>query len=63
LDKQGKDQLKIKLSSLLPELNERQRRLLVGAEAQALGYGGIGIVSEMTGMSVPTIRRGIKEKI
>ena len=45
----------------MPELNERQRRLLVGAEAQALGYGGIGIVSEMTGMSVPTIRRGIKE--
>jgi len=46
---------------LLPELNERQRRLLVGAEAQALGYGGIEILAEITGMSVPTIRRGIKE--
>jgi hypothetical protein len=61
LDKKSKDQLKIKLSGLLPELNERQRRLLVGAEAQALGYGGIEILSEITGMSSPTIRRGLKE--
>jgi transposase len=61
LDKKSKDQLKIKLSGLLPELNERQRRLLVGAEAQVIGYGGIEILSEITGMSVPTIRRGIKD--
>lgn len=26
---------------LSPHLNERQRRLWAGAEAQALGYGGI----------------------
>ena len=61
MDKSGKDELKIKLSGVLPELNERQRRLLVGAEAQALGYGGIAILSEITGISVPTIRRGIAE--
>lgn len=61
MDKKGKDKLKIKLSDLLPELNERQRRLLVGAEAQSLGYGGINILAEITGISVPTIRKGIRE--
>lgn len=59
MDKKSKDELKIKLSGLLPELNERQRRLVVGAEAQALGYGGIKVLSEITGMSSPTIRKGI----
>ena len=33
--------LRKKLSGILPLLNERHRRLLVGAEALALGYGGI----------------------
>ncbi len=61
MEKKSKDLLKIKLSGILPELNERQKRLLVGAEAQSLGYGGINAVSEITGISVPTIRRGIKE--
>ncbi len=61
MDKKDKGKLKIKLSVLLPELNERQRRLLVGAEAQSFEYGGIKILSEMTGMSIPTIRRGIRE--
>jgi len=53
--------LKEKLSVLLPSLNEKQRRLLVGAEAIALGYGGIKILSNMTGMSTNTIARGIRE--
>jgi hypothetical protein len=61
MDKQSKDLLKIKLSGLLPELNERQRRLLVGAEAQSLGYGGIEILADITGITPPTIRRGIQE--
>ncbi len=34
------DGLKEKLSVLLPALNEKQKRLLVGAEAVAMGYGG-----------------------
>jgi transposase len=45
----------------LPELNEKQKRLLVGAEAIAAGYGGIKIISEITGISCPTIRRGVME--
>lgn len=61
MDKKSKDNLKIKLSGLLPELNERQRRLVVGAEAQSLGYGGIKVLSEITGISPPTIRKGIQD--
>ena len=61
MDKKSKDKLKIKLCGLLPELNERQRRLLVGAEAQSLGYGGIKILSDITGITPPTIRRGIHD--
>jgi hypothetical protein len=53
--------LRKKLSGILPLLNERHRRLLVGAEALALGYGGIKILSDITGMSCVTIRRGIDE--
>ena len=30
-----------KLNSILPYLNERQKRLLLAAEARSLGYGGV----------------------
>lgn len=53
--------LKKKLSVLLPALNEKQRRLLLGVEAISLGYGGIEILTEMTGVSQHTIRRGMYE--
>ncbi|HED14330.1 MAG TPA: ISAzo13 family transposase, partial [Gammaproteobacteria bacterium] len=55
------EKLKEKLSVLLPALNEKQRRLLLGAEAIALGYGGIKYLSDITGMSTNTIARGIRE--
>ena len=53
--------LKEKLSILLPSLNEKQRRLLAGAEAISLGYGGIKFLSEITGLSTNTIARGVRE--
>ena len=46
---------------LSPTLNERTRRQWAGAEARAIGRGGIGIVRRATGLSYPTITRGIKE--
>jgi len=46
---------------LSPTLNERSRRLWAAAEALAIGYGGIKAVREATGLSYPTIRRGIDE--
>ena len=53
--------LRKKLSGILPLLNERHRRLLAGSEAIALGYGGIKILSDITGMTCKTIRKGVEE--
>jgi hypothetical protein len=50
-----------KYQSLKAELNERQRRLWAASEAQSLGHGGISLVSRATGLSRPTITKGIKE--
>ena len=54
-------QLKKKLSVILPELNEKQKRLLVAVEALELGYGGVSTIANITGISRPTIIRGIKD--
>ena len=42
-------------------LNERQRRHFAAIEAKNLGHGGIKAVSAAFGISVVTIREGIKE--
>jgi hypothetical protein len=44
--------------ALSPHLDERQRRLLAGAGAKALGRGGLTALVRATGMSVNTVRRG-----
>jgi Rhodopirellula transposase DDE domain len=46
---------------LSPHLDERERRLLAGVEARALGYGGIAAVSLATGIAASTIGRGLKD--
>ena len=46
---------------LQPFLNERQRRLLLAAEAVTLGRGGIAAVARATDASRPMIARGIAE--
>lgn len=50
-----------KFAVLLPHLDERQRRLVLGAEARALGHGGIKAVAEAAGMSTVTVSRGVSE--
>jgi hypothetical protein len=47
--------------SMAPELNERQRRLWAASEARAAGFGGIAATARATGISVPTIRKGIAQ--
>ena len=54
-------EIKIRYEALDPFLNERMRRLVVGAEATALGYGGVSIVSRITGLSREVIAQGAKE--
>ncbi len=46
---------------LCPAMDERMRRLWVGAECSVLGFGGIATVSKATGLSRNTIARGIRE--
>lgn len=50
-----------KFQLLSPSMNERMLRLWSGAEARAIGHGGITIVSAATGMAHTTIRRGVRE--
>lgn len=54
-------QLTSKLKALLPHLNEKQRRLFLAAEAQALGWGGISKVAQATGVSRVTIYKALHE--
>jgi len=56
-----KDALKLKLAGVMPHLNEKQRRILAAAEAQTLGYGGFKRVSDITGLSRPTLYRGLED--
>ncbi|WP_441955180.1 ISAzo13 family transposase [Nocardia sp. 2TAF39] len=46
---------------LSPHLNERQRRLMLGGEARALGHGGVRAVARAAGVSETTVRRGVFE--
>lgn len=46
---------------VLSTLNELQARLFAAERALQLGRGGISRVSQLTGMSRPTIYRGLKE--
>jgi transposase len=53
--------LRAKLDAVAPHLNERQRRLLYGAEARQLGHGGIAAVAEAAGVSNGCVSRGLAE--
>ena len=50
-----------KFEVLHPFMNERLRRLWAGTEANAIGRGGITLVSKATGLSRACIRTGIHE--
>lgn len=50
-----------KLLTILPHLNEKQRRLVLAAEARSLGYVGVSQVARTTGISRPTIHQGVRE--
>jgi hypothetical protein len=55
------EQLAVKLGLIWPYLDERQRRLLLGAEARVLGRGGIRAVAQASGASETTVSRGLAE--
>jgi hypothetical protein len=53
--------LAAKFAAIFPHLDERQRRLLVGAEARALGHGGIRLVARAAGVREATVSLGVAE--
>jgi transposase len=55
------EMLAAKFESVLPHLDERQRRLVMGAEARALGHGGIRLVAKAAGVREATVSRGVAE--
>src|ERR1700740_2697838 len=53
--------LAAKFAVIFPHLDERQRRLLMGAEARALGHGGIRLVARAAGVREATVSAGAGE--
>jgi hypothetical protein len=50
-----------KFETLRPVLDERQWRMLLGAEARALGHGGIAVVARASGAARSTVSIGLRE--
>ncbi|MGE5131899.1 MAG: ISAzo13 family transposase, partial [Gemmatimonadota bacterium] len=53
--------LAAKFAVIFPHLDERQRRLLMGAEARTLGHGGIRLVARAAGVREATVSLGVEE--
>jgi hypothetical protein len=50
-----------RFEAVAPVMNEQSLRRFVGAEAIALGYGGVSLVSRITKVARSTINRGVAE--
>ncbi len=61
MDDKLKEAYRTRYQKLLPVLSERQQRMILGSDAEVLGYGGVSLVSELSGVSRPTINIGRKE--
>jgi len=55
------EQIESKYRSLVSVLDERSRRHWAATEARAYGWGGVSAVSNATGMSPNTIKKGLAE--
>jgi len=53
--------LAAKLATMRPQLDERQWRLLLGVEANAIGRGGIALVARAAGVSLTTVSKGARQ--
>jgi hypothetical protein len=53
--------LKTRIETMLPTLNEYQRRRYLSIEAKTLGRGGITLINQLTKTSRQTLTNGIKE--
>ena len=53
--------IKERIDRMLPNLNEKQSRLYIANEALSYGWGGITLLSKLSGKSLKVIQMGIKE--
>ena len=58
---QDREGIRYRYQALCPHLDEKARRLFAAAEARTVGWGGIKLVSEITGIARSTIGRGLDE--
>jgi hypothetical protein len=56
-----REMLAAKFQAIFPHLDERQRRLLMGAEARVLGHGGIRVVARAAEVREATVSLGVGE--
>ncbi|MCL2107618.1 MAG: hypothetical protein FWH26_11255 [Oscillospiraceae bacterium] len=50
-----------RIQTMLPHLDEKQKRLFLAAEVESMGRGGLRDIHELTGVSKTTIIRGKRE--
>jgi transposase len=53
--------IRTKFDALKGSMDERMTRLWAGAEAEAIGYGGLAAVSRATGLALNTVKKGRNE--
>ncbi|MFZ3470412.1 ISAzo13 family transposase [Streptomyces sp. 2.9] len=53
--------LQAKFEAIMPHLDERQRRLLMAAEARSIGHGGIRLIARAAGVREATVSAGVDE--
>jgi len=55
------EMIKQRIETVMPTLNEKQRRIYLASEALTAGYGGITAVHKITGIARSVIHDGIRE--
>ncbi len=55
------ESLRAKFDTILPHLDERATRLLLGVEARSLGHGGIAAVARASGAARSRVQQGVNE--
>jgi hypothetical protein len=61
LEEHPDKKLHLQMNLLLSRLDEQQRRWYVAVEANRMGYGGLRLLSQITGLDEKTIQRGQEE--
>jgi len=59
--KDAEAEIRARYEAVAPYVDERARRLILGAEANVVGRGGIALVTRATGASPNTVARGLAE--